>query len=153
MCAAGRSHGSSGHQRSAAMHVKDLRDTALCVASFMTLKEISCCEEAFFFTLEQASFAWHKATMQQVLKRQAVWGPSGQQVIRKLLEGPIKGKALLRELKLLRKAIFPPKSWCDVKESSYCSARVMPYSEESPSTPPEAKGVWMRCHIHAVDSL
>lgn len=124
-----------------AMHVLDLGDTTLCIASFMTLKEISKCEEALFLGAQQAGFAWHAATMQQVLRRQAVWGPSGQSVVQQLLAGPMKGKALLRELRLLRKAIFPPKSWPEVQEKSYCSARVMPCNEESPSTPPEANGV------------
>ena len=110
-----------------AKHLFDLGEISVHIARFLNLSQISCCEAAHFFPSKAAAaFLWHKAA-EEVLSKVPIWGPSGHAVIQQLMTDGIEGKALLRELGLLRRAIFPPKSWLpEVVEKSFCSA-VVPF--------------------------
>lgn len=115
------------------MHLSDLGELTVHIASFLNVLQISRCEEAssFFSSKEAAVFSLHEAAMEQVLSKVPVWGPSGHSVINQLIDGGVKGKHFLRELRLLRLAVFPPKTWNpDVVETSFCSAKVLPEKEE-----------------------
>lgn len=110
------------------MHLSDLGELTVHIASFLNVLQISRCEEAssFFSSKEAAVFSLHEAAMEQVLSKVPVWGPSGHSVINQLIDGGVKGKHFLRELRLLRLAVFPPKTWNpDVVETSFCSAKAL----------------------------
>lgn len=125
-----------------AKHLFDLGEISVHIARFLNLSQISSCEAAHFFPSKAAAaFLWHKAA-EEVLSKVPIWGPSGHAVIQQLLTDGIEGKALLRELGLLRRAIFPPKSWLpEVVEKSFCSAVVPFFWKETTEKHCEDSGV------------
>ena len=125
-----------------AKHLFDLGEISVHIARFLNLSQISSCEAAHFFPSKAAAaFLWHKAA-EEVLSKVPIWGPSGHAVIQQLLTDGIEGKALLRELGLLRRAIFPPKSWLpEVVEKSFCSAVVPFFWKEKTEKHCEDSGV------------
>ncbi|CAJ1383172.1 unnamed protein product [Effrenium voratum] len=113
-----------------------LGDIWIQVAQFMGRREIGCCDAAAVFARAQANFLWHSAAM-SVLAESPIWSRSGEGVVEQLLEQGTRGKHFLRELQLLRRAMFPPKVWAPaIVETSFCSFQAVPV-EDGESVPNE----------------
>ena len=128
------------------MQLSELGEICVHISSFLDLPQISRCEVAahFFPSKESVSFAWDEAA-ERIRHQVPVWGPSGHSVIHQLLEEGIRGKAFLRELRLLRRAIFPPKAWVpEGVEKSFCSA-VAAWQPSHIIHIPNASGIQENC--------
>ena len=108
----------------AAHRIADLGDICIHVSSFLQISQIACSEEAGIFRCKDvARLSWHKAAL-ALLAHVPIWGPSGEGVIAQLLDAGVQGKEFLQELQLLRRAIFPPKSWSPaIRETAFNSLK------------------------------
>ena len=105
------------------LSIADLGSICIHLSSFLRSSEVARSEEAGICSKDVARFLWRKAAMAH-LAHIPIWGPSGNFVIQQLLDSGVQGKAFLRELLLLRRAVFPPKSWCPaIQETSFSNLK------------------------------
>ena len=105
------------------LSIADLGNICIHLSSFLHSSEIASSEEAGICSKDVARFLWCQAATAR-LANVPIWGPSGNSVIQQLLDSGVQGKAFLRELRLLRQAVFPPKSWCPaIQETSFSSLK------------------------------
>ncbi|CAE7642202.1 NRPB10L [Symbiodinium sp. CCMP2456] len=111
------------------LSIADLGNICIHLSSFLRSSEIASSEEAGICSKDVTRFLWRKAAMAH-LAHIPIWGPSGNSVIQQLLDSGVQGKAFLRELRLLRQAVFPPKSWCPaIQETSFSILKVLPCTQ------------------------
>ncbi|CAE8628740.1 unnamed protein product [Polarella glacialis] len=116
-----------------------LGDCHLNVGRFLDVADLAVSEQAQAFNPEAAASLWDEAALRSIASA-PLWGHKAQGVLQQLSEENVRGKALLCELRLLRKAIFPPRAWAPggVMETSFCSLKAMPRMEALRL--PEAQG-------------